>query len=107
MPIRTSFGSPRYLKEQECLPRSVPGRPLSISAIHAAGILVKTSENRSEEEIQILKRLKTGHWVTKRCCTLFEQFAGMLRDSEQRSEEQITRNWKIGQSKPKHPGSPM
>ena len=38
---------------------------------------------------------------------LVEQFAGMLRDKEQRSEEQITRNWKSGQSKPKHPGSPI
>ena len=71
------------------------------------GILVKRSEKRSEEEIQTLKRLKTVHRVTERCCTLFEQFAGMLRDKEQRSEEQITRNWKSGQSKPKHPGSPI
>ena len=44
------------------------------------GILVKRSENRFEEEIQTLKRLKTVHWVTERCCTLFEHDAGMLRD---------------------------
>ena len=52
---------------------------------------MKRSENRSEEEIQTLKRLKTIHWITERCCTLFEEFAGTLRDKEQRSEEQARR----------------
>jgi hypothetical protein len=29
------------------------------------------------------------HWITEqRCHTLFEQFAGMLRDKEQKGEEQ-------------------
>ena len=28
------------------------------------------------------------HWVTQRCCSLFEEFAGMLRDKKRRSEEQ-------------------
>jgi hypothetical protein len=32
--------------------------------------------------------LKAIHWVTQRCCSLFEEFAVMLRDKEQRSEEQ-------------------
>jgi hypothetical protein len=35
--------------------------------------------------------LKAIHRVTERCCTLFEEFAGMLRDEEQRSEEQARR----------------
>jgi transposase len=52
---------------------------------------VKRSENCSEEEIQTLKRLKTVHWITERCRTLFEEFAGMLRDKEQTSEEQARR----------------
>jgi transposase len=78
----------RYLKEQERLGNPVPDCPPGISASHAAGILVKRSENRSEEERRTLKRLKTVHQITERCCTLFEQFAGMLRDKEQRSEEQ-------------------
>jgi hypothetical protein len=52
---------------------------------------VKRSENRSEEEIQTLKRLKTIHWITERCCTLFEEFAGMLRGKEQTNEEQAHR----------------
>jgi transposase len=70
-------------------------------ASHAAGILVKRAENRSEEEIQTLKRLKTIHRVTERCCALFEQFAGMLRDKEQSSEEQARgrlEDW-IGEAK--------
>ena len=71
----------------EPLPDASPG----ILAGHAAGILVKRSENRSEEEIQTLKRLKTIHWITERCCTLFEEFADMLRDKEQTSEEQARR----------------
>jgi transposase len=50
---------------------------------------VKRPENRSEEETRTLKRLKTVHQTTERCCTLFEHFAGMLRDNEQRSEEQM------------------
>ena len=66
----------------------IPEHPPGILANHTAGILLKRPENRSEEEIQTLKRLKTVHRVTERCCTLFEQFAGMLRDKEQRSEEQ-------------------
>ena len=79
----------RYLKEQEevfgePLPDTSPG----ISASHAAGILVKRPKNRSEEELRTLKRLKTVHQVTERCCTLFEEFAELLRDKEQRSEEQ-------------------
>ncbi len=78
----------RYLKEQGCLGKPMPDRPPGISASHAAGILVKKSENRPEEEIQTLKRLKTVHRVTERCCSLFEQFAGMLRDKDQRNEEQ-------------------
>ena len=78
----------RYLKEQERLAKPFPERPPGILASHAAGILVKRPENRSEGEIQTLKRLKTVHRVTERCCTLFEQAAGMLRDKEQRSEEQ-------------------
>jgi hypothetical protein len=49
---------------------------------------LKRSENRSEEEIRTLRRLKAVHWVTERCCSLFEEFAGMLRDKNQRSKEQ-------------------
>jgi transposase len=76
----------RYLKEQERLAKPLPERPPGISASHAAGILVKRSENRSDQKIQTLKRLKGVHRVMERCCTLFEHFAGMLRDKEQRSE---------------------
>ncbi len=81
----------RYLKEQERLARPVPDRPPGISASHAAGILVKRPENRSEEEARTLRRLKTVHRITERCCALFEEFAGMLRDKEPRSEEQARR----------------
>src|SRR5215204_4720380 len=81
----------RYLKEQEVLGESLPDASPGILAGHAAGILVKRSENRSEEEIQTLKRLKTIHWITERCCTLFEEFAGRLRDKEHTSEEQARR----------------
>jgi transposase len=91
----------RYLKEQERLAKPLPDRPPGILASHAAGILVKRPENRSKGEIQTLKRLKTIHRVTERCCALFEQFAGMLRDKEQRSEEQVRRRleeW-IGEAK--------
>jgi transposase len=44
----------RYLKERERLKQPTPGRPPGISANHAAGILVKRPENRSEEEIRTL-----------------------------------------------------
>ncbi len=81
----------RYLKEQERLARPVPDCSPGISASHAAGILVKRPENRSEEEIRTLQRLKTVHRITERCCTLFEEFAGMLRDKEQTSEGQARR----------------
>ena len=81
----------RYLKEQERLAKPIPECPPGISASHAAGILVKRAENRSGEEARTLKRLKTVHWVTERCCALFEQFAKMLRDKEQTSEEQARR----------------
>jgi len=66
----------------------VPDRPPGISASHAAGILVKRPENRSEEEIHTLLRLKKVHHITERCCTLLEEFAGMLRDKDQRNKEQ-------------------
>ena len=69
----------------------MPERPPGISASHAAGILVKRPENRSEEENRALRRLKKVHRITERCCTLFEEFAGMLRDKEHRSEEQARR----------------
>jgi transposase len=77
----------RYLKEQERLAKPIPDRPPGILASHAAGILVKRSENRSEGEMQTLKRLKTVHRITERCCTLFEDFAGMLREEVQRNGE--------------------
>jgi len=83
----------RYLEEQERLAKPLPERPPGILASHAAGILVKRPENRSDQEIQTLKRLKTIHRVTERCCTLFEQFAGMLRDKQQTSEEQV--RWRL------------
>src|SRR5215218_1025940 len=81
----------RYLEEQKRLAKPLPERPPGILASHAAGILVKRPENRSDQEIQTLKRLKTIHWITERCCTLFEEFAGMLRDKEHTSEEQARR----------------
>ncbi len=83
----------RYLKEQERLGNPVPDPSPGISASHAAGILVKRSENRSEEETRTLKRLKTVHRVTERCCTLFEEFAGMFRDKEPRQREQARRSF--------------
>jgi transposase len=49
----------RYLKEQGRLAESLHDRPPGILASHAAGIFVKRAENRSEGEIQTLKRLKT------------------------------------------------
>jgi hypothetical protein len=52
---------------------------------------VKRSENRFEEETRTLHRLKTVHRVTERCCTLFEELTGMLRDKEHMSEEQARR----------------
>jgi transposase len=81
----------RYLKEQERLGKFAPDCPPGISANHAAGILVKRPESRSEQEARTLLRLKKVHWSTERCCTLFEEFAGMLRDKEQRSEVQACR----------------
>jgi transposase len=68
------------------LKQPTPGRPPGISANHAAVILVKRPENRSEEEIRTLRRLKKVHQTTEQCCTLFEEFAGMLRDKEQASD---------------------
>ena len=81
----------RYLKEQERLGKPMPDRPPGILASHAAGILVKRPENRSEEEIRTLRRLKKVHHITERCCTLFEEFAVMLRDKYQRNAEQAHR----------------
>jgi transposase len=79
----------RYLKEQERLAKPLPDRPPGILASHAAGILVKRPENRSEEEVRTLMRLTTVHRVTERCCALFEQLAEMIRDKEQTSQEQV------------------
>ena len=81
----------RYLKEQERLGKPAPDRPPGISANHAAGILVKRPENRSEEEIRTLRRLKKVHHITERCCTLFEEFAVMLKDKYQRNTERAHR----------------
>lgn len=78
----------RYLKERERLKQPIPGRPPGILANHAAGILAKRPENRSEKEIRTLRRLKRIHHITERCCTLFEEFAAMLRDQDDRNEEQ-------------------
>jgi transposase len=52
---------------------------------------VKRPENRSEGEIRTLQRLKTVHRITERCCTLFEEFAEMLRDKDKRNAEQVHR----------------
>jgi hypothetical protein len=42
----------RYLKEQGRLAKPLPDRPPGILASHAAGILVKRAENRSDEEVE-------------------------------------------------------
>jgi transposase len=95
----------RYFKEQEVSGESLPDASAGISAGHASGILVKISENRFEEEIRTLRGLKAIHRVTERCCTLFEEFAGMLRDEEQRSEEQARRQLEEWTERaPKRPG---
>jgi transposase len=94
----------RYLKEQERLGKPAPDRPPGISANHAACILVKRPENRSEEEIRTLRRLKKVHQLTERCCTLFERFARMLRDKEQRSEEQARRQLEVWTERAKASG---
>jgi hypothetical protein len=65
----------------------MPEWPKGISTSHAVGILVKRSENRFEQELRTLQRLKAVHRVTERCCSLFEQFAGMLRDKEMSKEQ--------------------
>jgi transposase len=53
---------------------------------------VKRLENRSEEVPRTFKRrLKVVHPVTERCCTLFEELAGMLRDKCHRNREQAHR----------------
>ena len=96
----------RYLKEQERLGKPRPDHPPGISASHAAGILVKRPENRSEEENRALRRLKKVHRITERCCTLFEEFVGMLRDKEHRSEEQARRQLQEWTERARHLGSP-
>ena len=96
----------RYLKEQEVLGEPLPDTSPGISASQAAGILVKRPENRPEEELRTLKRLKTVHQVTERCCTLFEEFAGMLRDKEQSTEEQARSRLKKWTEQAKASGVP-
>jgi transposase len=96
----------RYLKEQEVLGEPLPDTSPGISTSQAAGILVKRPENRSEEELRTLKRLKTVHQVTERCCILFEEFAGMLRDKEQSTEEQARSRLKKWTEQAKASGVP-
>jgi len=79
----------RYLKEQERSGKPVPYSSPGITPSHAAGILVKRPENRSEEEVRTLRRLKKVHRSTEHCCTLFEEFAEMLRDENHRNIEQV------------------
>ena len=67
---------------------------------------MKRPENRSEEETRTLKRLKTLHRTTERCCTLFEEFAGMLRDKEQSTEEQARSRLKKWTEQAKASGVP-
>ena len=52
---------------------------------------MKRPENRSEGEIRTLRRLKKVHRITERCCILFEEFAVMLRDKDDRNKEQAHR----------------
>jgi transposase len=78
----------RYLKEQEISGKPMPDSPPGISASQAAGVLVKRSENRSDEESRTIRRLKKIHRTTERCCSLFEEFAGMLRDKGPKRKEQ-------------------
>ena len=55
----------------------------------------------------MLKRLKTLHQDTERCCTLlFEEFAGMLRDKEQSTEEQARSRLKKWTEQAKASGVP-
>jgi len=96
----------RYLKEREVLGEPLPDCSPGISAAQAAGILVKRPEKCSEEELRTLRRLKTLHQVTERCCTLFEEFAKMLRDKEQSSEEQARSRLKEWTEQAKASGVP-
>jgi len=51
----------RYLKEREVSGEPLPDASAGISAGHASGPLVKIPENRSEEAIRTLERLKAVH----------------------------------------------
>lgn len=62
----------RYLKEQEISGKPMPDSSLGISASQAARVLVKRSENRSDEESKAIRRLKKLRRTTERCCSLFE-----------------------------------
>jgi transposase len=96
----------RYLKEQEGLGEPLPDTSPGISASHAAGILVKRPKNRSEEELRTLRRLKSVHQLTEQCCTMFEEFAELLTDKEQRSEEQARSRMKKWTEQAKVSGVP-
>lgn len=78
----------RYLKEQEVSGKLMPDSPPGISASQAAGVLVKRLENRSDEETRTIRRLKKIHRTTERCCSLFEEFAEMLRHKGPKRKEQ-------------------
>jgi transposase len=97
----------RYLKEQERLGKPMPVRPPGISANHAAGILVKRPQNRSEEEIRTLRRLKKGHRITEvdaAPCSRSSQECSGTRSREAKSRR--VGNWRHGRSGPRRPGSP-
>jgi len=84
----------------------MPDSPPGITASQAAGVLVKRSENRSDEETRTIRRLKKIHRTTERCCSLFEEFARMLRDKGLNGKSRLGNDWRPGPERRKRPASP-
>ena len=77
-PTRTSCASPAISRNKSVWESLSHPQSRDLCASHAAGILVKRPEKRTEAESQTIQRLKRVHRVTERCCSLLEEFADSL-----------------------------
>src|SRR3712207_8997652 len=55
-------------------------------------------EKRTEAESQTIQRLKRVHRVTERCCSLFEEFAKLLRDKDPKREASDRKSTRLNSS---------
>ncbi len=76
----------QYLKKCEREGKPLPDSPPGLCASQAKGILITRPENRTEQEMLTIERVKMVDRHVGKCSHLFEEFANLFRERDDYAE---------------------